>query len=165
MSLQLKFGLSYIAVIALVLIVLNTYPLLVSEDLVFRSKEATVSSSVKVISSALGGLSQLTEANVSKALDGLEETGVSRILVTDSAGQVLYDTRQEERAVGQYVFYSEIAQALDGNDAFYCTFTGDAFLSRGAGPVVYRNQTIGAVYAYQYDAQQGALLKELNLAT
>ncbi len=60
----------------------------------------------------------MTEANVSKALDGLEETGVSRILVTDSAGQVLYDTRQEERAVGQYVFYSEIAQALDGNDAF-----------------------------------------------
>ena len=162
MSLQLKFGLSYIAVIALVLIVLNTYPLLVSEDLVFRSKDATVSSSVKVISSALGGLSQLTEANVTKALDGLEETGVSRILVTDSAGQVLYDTRQEESAVGQYVFYSEIAQALEGNDAFYCSFTGGAFLSRGAGPVVYRNQTIGAVYAYQYDAQQGTLLKDLE---
>ena len=32
-SLQLKFGLSYIAVIAAVLLLLNTYPLLVSEDL------------------------------------------------------------------------------------------------------------------------------------
>ena len=41
-SLQVKFGLSYIAVIAAVLLLLNTYPLLVSEDLVFRSKETTM---------------------------------------------------------------------------------------------------------------------------
>ena len=38
-SLQFKFGLSYLVVIAAVLLLLNTYPLLVSEDLVFRSKE------------------------------------------------------------------------------------------------------------------------------
>lgn len=37
-SLQLKFGLSYILLIAAVLVLLNTYPLLVSEDLVFRSR-------------------------------------------------------------------------------------------------------------------------------
>ena len=35
-------------------------------------------------------------------------------------------------------------------------------MSRGAAPVVYRSQIIGVVYAYQYDAQQGTLLKDLQ---
>ena len=39
---QLKFGLSYILLIAAVLVLLNTYPLIVSEDLVFRSKATTM---------------------------------------------------------------------------------------------------------------------------
>ncbi len=166
-SLQFKIGLSYLSIIIAVLAILNTYPLIESQNLVFRSKESTVSSSVKVIESALSGLSTLTEGNVEKALSGLEETGVSRVLVTDTAGRVLYDTRQQESARGQYAFYTEIAKALSGSDEFYCAFDGEAFLSRGAAPVVYRSQIIGAVYAYQYDAQQGTLLKDLqkNLIT
>ena len=48
-SLQVKFGLSYIAVIAAVLLLLNTYPLLVSEDLVFHSKETNMTGSVSVM--------------------------------------------------------------------------------------------------------------------
>ena len=161
-SLRFKIGLSYLSIIVIVLAILNTYPLIESQNLVFRSKESTVSSCVKVMESALSGLSGLTEGNVEKALSGLEETGVSRVMVTDTAGRVLYDTRQQENARGQYAFYTEIAQALEGNDAFYCTFDGEAFLSRGAAPVVYRSQIIGVVYAYQYDAQQGTLLKDLQ---
>lgn len=166
-SLQFKIGLSYLSIIAAVLIILNTYPLIESQNLVFRSKETTLNSSVKVIGSALSGLNTLTESNVEKALSGLEETGVSRVLVTDTAGRVLYDSRRQENARGQYAFYTEIVQALEGNDAFYCGYDGEAFLSRGAAPVVYRSQIIGVVYAYQYDAQQGTLLRELqkNLMT
>ena len=41
--------------------VLNIYPPLVSEDLVFRSKTATLQSSVSVIVSSLSGLDRLTE--------------------------------------------------------------------------------------------------------
>ena len=48
-SLQFKFGLSYLVIIAAVLLLLNTYPLLVSEDLVFRSKETTLQSAVSVM--------------------------------------------------------------------------------------------------------------------
>ena len=166
-SLQFKIGLSYLSIIAVVLIILNTYPLIESQNLVFRSKETSLNGSVKVIESALSGLSSLTESNVEKALSGLEETGASRVLVTDTTARVLYDTRQQENARGQYAFYTEIAQALDGNDTFYCVYNGEAFLSRAAAPVVYRSQIIGVVYAYQYDAQQGGLLKglEKNLMT
>ena len=58
-----------------------------------------------------------------------------------------------------YAAYTEIVQALDGNDAFYCRYDSHAFLSRGASPVVYRNRIIGAVYAYEYDTQQAELLQ------
>lgn len=38
-SLQRKFSFSYIAIILAVLILLNTYPLITSENLTFRSKQ------------------------------------------------------------------------------------------------------------------------------
>lgn len=145
------------------LILLNTYPLLVSQNLVFRSKETSMASSVKVIESALSDLPKLTEDNVAQAFSGLEKTGVSRILVTDTAGRVLYDTREGgDNARGKYAFYTEIAQALRGNDAFYCSYDSTAFLSRGASPVVYRSQIVGAVYASEYDTVQAELLQSFQ---
>ena len=41
------------------LILLNTYPLLVSENMVFRSKEATMQGSVSVMVYSLSGLDKL----------------------------------------------------------------------------------------------------------
>ncbi len=144
------------------LILLNTYPLLVSQDLVFRSKETSMNSSVKMIESSLSGLDVLTEENVAQALRDVKETGVSRVLVTDTAGRVLYDTRETGGAVGLYAFYTEIAQALTGNTAFYCAYDSAAFLSRAASPVVYHNQIVGVVYAYEYDAQQAQLFRSFQ---
>ena len=161
-SLQVKFGLSYIAVIAAVLLLLNTYPLLVSEDLVFRSKETNMTGSVSVVVYSLAGLNRLNQENVAAAMAVVEETGLSRVLVTDSAGLVLYDTRETGSAVGKYTFYSEIVQALEGYDAFSCSYRDDAFRSRTASPVLYQNRIIGAVYAYEYDTEQAALLEGLQ---
>ena len=147
---------------AAVLVLLNTYPLLVSQDLVFYSKEVSLQSSVSVMGYSLSGLDRLTEENVAAAIAVVEETGLSRILVTDGAGLVLYDTRETGGAVGQYVLYTEIVQALLGNDAFSCTYEGGAFRSRASSPVLYQNQIIGAVYAYEYDTEQAALLEGLQ---
>ncbi len=159
---QLKFGLSYIAVIAAVLLLLNTYPLLVSEDLVFRSKETTMQGSVSVMVYSLAGLDRLNQENVAAAMAVVEETGLSRVLVTDSAGQVLYDTRETLGAVGKYTLYSEIVQALEGYDAFSCSYRDGAFRSRAASPVLYQNRIIGSVYAYEYDTEQAELLEGLQ---
>ena len=61
-SLQFKIGLSYFAIIIAVLVILNTYPLIESQNLVFRSKETLLTGSVKAIESALSGLSELTQS-------------------------------------------------------------------------------------------------------
>ena len=139
--------------------VLNIYPPLVSEDLVFRSKTATLQSSVSVIVSSLSGLDRLTEENVASAMTVAEDAGLSRILVTDGAGRILYDTRETGSAVGQYAFYTEVVQALLGKDAAACSYKNGAFRSRAASPVLYQNQIIGAVYAYEYDTEKAAMLE------
>ena len=161
-NLQTKFSISYIAIIIAVLVLMNTYPLMASEDLVFRSKETTLKSSVSVMTTALTELKELSEENVASALTVAEETGMSRVLVTDPAGRILYDSREIDSALGRYAFYTEIVQALHGNDVFYVAFADGAFQSRCASPVIYRNQTIGAVYAYEYDTEQAALLHNLQ---
>ncbi|WP_312279287.1 HAMP domain-containing sensor histidine kinase [Oscillibacter sp.] len=158
-SLQIKFGLSYILLIAAVLVLLNTYPLIVSEDLAFRSKATAMENSVSVMVSALANLESLTEENVSAAMTLVAAADMSRILVTDAAGKVLYDTRESDGAVGDYALYTEVVQALSGNDAFTSSYRNGAFRSRAAAPVLYQNRIIGAVYAYEYDVGQAALLR------
>ena len=161
-SLQFKIGVSYILVILAVLVLLNTYPLYASQDMVFVSKRSAVTNSVETISSALSGLSELTEENVAQALEVVEITGVSRAIVTDDAGRILYDTREVGNAAGYYVFYTELVQALEGYDASYVAYKGEAFRSSAAQPVIYRSEIIGAVYAYEYDPDQGELLESLR---
>ena len=139
--------------------VLNIYPPLVSEELVFRSKTATTQSSVSVIVSSLSGLDKLTVENVASAMTVAEEAGLSRVLVTDGAGRILFDTRETGSAVGQYAFYTEVVQALLGKDAAACSYKNGAFRSRAASPVLYQNQIIGAVYAYEYDTEKAAMLE------
>ena len=76
-----------------VMVLMNTYPLLVSEDLVFRSKHTALQSSVTAINAAVTGLDELTEENAAAAMAAVELEGISRAIVTDPYGKVLYDTR------------------------------------------------------------------------
>lgn len=128
------------------------------QNMVFRSKQTTMQSSVSVMVSALSGLDVLTEKNVAQAMTVAEEAAVSRVLVTDADGIVLYDDRETGGAVGRYALYTEIVEALGGYDAFHSRYEDGAFRSRAASPVVYRGQIIGAVYAYEYDMEQAELL-------
>ena len=162
MSLQFKIGVSYILVLVVVLLVMNTYPLMASHRMIVTSKVSALKSSADTMAAALSGLDELTEENVAAALALVEVTGVSRAIVTDSGGQILYDTREVGNAIGYQVFYSELVQALKGYDDFYSTYKDDAYRSSGAVPVVYRNEIIGAVYVYEYDRSQAELLQNLK---
>ncbi|NLF34784.1 MAG: HAMP domain-containing histidine kinase, partial [Clostridiales bacterium] len=157
-SMRAKFALTYIVIIAAVLILLNTYPLLVSQDLVFQSKQAALQNQASVISSALAVSETLTPEGVEQAILLLDATGFSRILVTNAAGLILYDTQKEEGDLYQYALLWEMVSALRGNDVFFSVFSDGAFLSRAAAPVVSRGNCIGAVCLYEYDTEQGALL-------
>ncbi|MEA4954635.1 MAG: HAMP domain-containing sensor histidine kinase [Pseudoflavonifractor sp.] len=161
-SLQIRYALIYIVVIAAVLVLLNTYPVMASQQLVFQSKQTSLQSQATVIASALAGPDGLNRDGVARVMEVLGDTGMSRVLVTDPTGVVLYDSSTASGAVGRYALLQEVASALRGNDAFRSDYAGGAFHSRAATPVVYRGMTAGSVYVDEYDAEQGKLLIEIQ---
>lgn len=144
-SLQMKFALTYLTIVAVVLAVLNTYPLLRSQDSVFHSKATALQGQASVISSALAGPEGLSREGAQLVMEVLGDTGLSRVLVTDPSGLVLYDSSPASGSVGRYALLGEITAALRGNDAFRSDFANGAFHSRAALPVTYRGMTLGAV--------------------
>ena len=61
-SIQMKYAMSYLAIVSVVLILLNTYPVLASQDLLFGSKRDSLKSQAAVMASALMEL-ELDPAN------------------------------------------------------------------------------------------------------
>ncbi len=157
-SLQTKYALTYLVVIAAVLALLNTYPVLVSQKMVFQSKQTSLQSQTAVVASALAGPDALSQEGVSRVMEVLGDTGLSRVLVADSSGMVVYDTASASGAMGRYAMLGEVVSALKGNDVFRVDFAAGAFRSRAAVPVTYRGMTLGAVYVDEYDAEQGSFL-------
>ena len=51
-SIQMKYAMSYLAIVSVVLILLNTYPVLASQDLLFGSKRDSLKSQAAVMASA-----------------------------------------------------------------------------------------------------------------
>jgi len=157
-SVQMKYALTYLLLIALVLILLNTYPLLMAEDMVFKSKESSLKRQALAIGTALGVTEVLTPEGVEQAVSLLEELSATRILVTDASGLILYDTSEIDNRLYHYALVAEVAAALGGQDVFRSEYRDGAFRSRAAVPVTYRGAVLGAVYLYEYDADQAALL-------
>ena len=186
--LQVKYALSYLTLLAVVLVLLNTYPLIASQNLLISSKQDSLRSQTAVMSSALMELESLSADQVARVMNMLDSMGLERILVTDPSGLVLYDSlTQGQEADGasgqetadtggsaasaeplyQYALFQEVALALQGNDVLYSHYEDGIFFSTAASPIVYRGMTIGAIYICDWDNTQGALLLSLqqNLRT
>ncbi len=160
-SLQMRLSVGYSLLIAVVLVLMNTYPLIMSQNLMFRSQQTALANQAALISNTLTTADELTPETVEQAISQLEELEVERVLVTDQAGLVLYDTGAPS-ALGKYALTQEIVDALEGNDAFSSQYRDGSFSSRSATPVMNLNRVVGAVCLYEQDRDQGALLQELQ---
>lgn len=160
-SMQIRIAAGYAVIIAALLILMNTYPLLMTQNLMFRSQETALRNQTVLVTNSLTTADELTPETVEQAISPLEDLDVKRILVTDPAGLVLYDTAAEPVA-GSYLLSREVVSALEGNDAFAGEYVGGVFFSRAASPVMNRNNVVGAVCLYQWDDSQGALLEGLK---
>ena len=161
-GIQFKYAVTYLLLIALVLLLLNTYPLLMAQNMVFRSKESSLKSQALAIATALGVSESLTAEGVEQAMSLLEELSATRILVTDGAGLILYDTSEIDNRLYSHALLGEVVAALRGEDVFRSVYRDGAFRSRSAVPVVYRGITLGAVYLYEYDTGQAELLQSIQ---
>ena len=175
--LQVKYAMSYLAILAVVLVLLNTYPLIASQNLLFSSKRDSLKSQAAVMASALMELESLNADQVARVMNMLDSTGLSRVLVTDPSGLILYDSLSQSDSEEdseenppdtqpeqeyRYALFQEVVLALEGNDVVYSQYEDGRFLSTAATPIVYRGMTIGAIYLTEEDTTQGALLMNLQ---
>lgn len=162
-SVRSKYALTYLLLIAVVVVLLNTYPLFMAQNMVFQSKENSLKRQALAIGTALGVTEVLTPEGVEQSVLLLEELSATRILVTDPSGLILYDTSEFDNRLYDYALMGEVAAALSGQDVFRSEYRNGAFRSRAAVPIMYRGTTLGAVYLYEYDAEQAELLSSLQV--
>lgn len=121
----------------------------------------------QLASDEISNLDVLNAASVAQIINQMESLKVTRLLVTDQKGLVLYDSLNA--SIGQYAILPEIMQALGknslgsyGNDVFSWTYTDGIMDSRAATPIVYYDSIVGCVYMTEYDTTQGALIQSLQ---
>lgn len=165
-SIQFRYALIYLTVVAAVAVLMNTYPVIMAQNMVFQSKRTSLLSQTAVAASALSA-EVLTPESVEQAMLPLDDLSATRVLVTDAAGMILYDTSELEPSVYHYALLYEVISALRSNDVCRSEFRDNAFRSRAASPILYKGTIVGSVYLYEYDAQQGELLLSIqsNLRT
>ena len=161
-SIQLKYALTYLLVVAAILIVMNTYPLLMVENMVFSSKESTLKRQALVVGSALAVSETLTREGVEQTMAVLEDVQGTRVLVTDASGLILYDSSTLDNRLGNYALMPEVVAALRGQDVARSEYREGAIRCRAAAPVTYHNVTLGAVYLYEYDSEQAQVLLSIQ---
>lgn len=159
---QLKYAMMYILITSVVLVFLNLYAASTMRNLVFRSKQTSLEDRVQMAAAAFSELDTLQQEDAERVMAQMGSLNVTRVLVTDASGLVIYDTMEEDSALGQYALVPEIVQALEGNDVFYSSYWDGHLESRSATPVLYAGGLVGAVYMMEYDVDQGALIFALQ---
>ena len=161
-SLQGKYVATYLLLVVAIVLVLNTYPLIMAQNMVFSAKEASLKRQALAIGSALAVSEVLTEDGVTQARELLDDMQGTRVLVTDESGLILYDSSTLEKRTGDYAITAEVVKALRGEDVCRSEYRQGAFRTRVAVPTVYRGVTLGAVYLYEYDTEQAEVLLSIQ---
>ena len=161
-SLQGKYVATYLLLVVAIVLVLNTYPLIMAQNMVFSAKEASLKRQALAIGSALAVSEVLTEDGVAQAMELLDDMQGTRVLVTNESGLILYDSSTLEKRTGDYAITAEVVKALRGEDVCRSEYRQGAFRTRVAVPTVYRGVTLGAVYLYEYDTEQAEVLLSIQ---
>ena len=158
---------TYVVITFIVLLILNIYCSSISQMLFYQSKEASMIEKCQLASDEISAAEVINTSTVSGIVSKMDSLKVSRMMVTDQAGLVLYDSLQS--AVGTYAMLPEILQALarneiggEGNDVFSWNYHNGMMESRAATPIIYYGSIIGCVYMTEHDTAQGALIYSLQ---
>jgi len=147
-----------------VLLLINTYFLTASRDIIFSTKKDHIQSQATQIATHLEEtfevLSGEDEERVVAVVSQLEVAGGTHIVITDSEGSVLYDPAGRSIRAGFPIHY--VKEALRGYDIFYSRFSGGTFSSSAFTPIISQGMAIGAVYFHEEDTNQGQLLLEMQ---
>ena len=164
-STQFRYAITYVIITFFVLLFLNIYSSRVSQKLFYNSKEASMIEKCQLAAASISDLEILNSTTVSNAILQMDSLKVSRLVITDHYGIIIYDSQLQDSAVGKYALLPEIARSLNGNDVFSWSYHDGAMASKASTPIMSYGTTIGSVYMMEYDVQQGALIQALQKNT
>ena len=107
-SVQLKYATSYIAIIIIILVFINTCPVARFRDMLFESKYESIHNQTLLISSTLSDWSILYPEEVTKVMAFLDDMKMTRLVIADSNLKIVYDSFDNERNTGKYALFYEI---------------------------------------------------------
>lgn len=161
-STQLRFAVTCAIITGLVLLFLNIYCSEFSHELFYQNKQSAMVAKATLMAAELGNTDVLTEASVAATINRLGSSDCTRLIVTDAAARVLYDSQKDNAAA--YALLPQIIRALEGQDLFTCHYVNGVLQAQAAIPIVSYNSISGCVYMMDADAQQGLLLSSLQNA-
>lgn len=148
----------FLIFIALLLLVINTYPIVAMRNVVYGDKEQSMSATVSVVSSALSGLDTLTVENVGSVIELLNVTENNHILITNERRTVIYDSWGESLGTNLSASFDKLNTVFTGKLVFESTYDTDSFTSVVCAPVMVNGNIIGSVYMAEEDTEQADLI-------
>lgn len=156
---QMRFAMTSAIITGIVLLFLNIYTANFSQELFYESKKSTLVDKALLAAAELGSGDVLTSASAEAAVKRIDSQNVTRLIVTDAAGRVLYDTLG---TTGTYALFPQITKALNGFDIFTCHYENGAMCSVAAAPIISYEAISGCVYMMDFDTERGVLLQSLQ---
>ena len=153
----------YVLITSVVLLFLNIYCSNTSQKMIYSSKKESLVERCQLAANEIAQLDVLNTSTATQAISQLGSLRVSRLVITDQNGLVVYDT-SEDSAKGKYALFPEIVKALDGTgyDVFSWHYENGTTRSQATVPVISYGTVIGCVYMTEYDTDQGILLLSLQ---
>ena len=140
------------ALLLILLLLLNTYPLISSRDAIFEEKRSSMSAQASTAAAPLNGLERLNRENIAEVLRYLDLSGYSRVLVTDREGNPLYDSGSDALIPG------DVTTCLTGKTVFRSSFSEEAFVSSIAIPLSAQGELTGALYLTENDTERAEII-------
>ena len=161
-SIRTKFALVYFSVIAVLLVIMNTYFLTASRDMIFNSKETfLMNQAVLIATNISASFDNLTVEGVNAIMDRLDVdvTGLKNIAILGRKGNTIYDSSNGSSYDEPAFMTENVTRAINGFDVFFSRLTEGVFSSSAFTPVIDdEGSVIGVVYVHEYDSEQGAFL-------
>ena len=110
-------------------------------------------------SSEISNLEVLNPATAAGAVAKMGSLRVTRLIITDQTGLVVYDSAAENIT---HALLPEIITAMDGYNVFTWEYLDGTMQSCAATPIYSYGTLIGCVYMMEYDIQQGQLIQSLQ---
>jgi len=174
-SIRTKFALAYFAVVAIVLLMMNTYFLVETRDMIYSFKRPFVQTQATHIRNSIEEMLHSISAHSLSAesdedveviyllVSVLEIAAGTQIVVVDIDGGIIYDPN--DRSLRDDFPISHINRAMSGVSGYDISrseFYDGAFLSSAFAPITSHGTVIGVVYVHDEDTYQGAMLLEMQ---